>query len=149
MEVVADDLRPVQLAFHRSTEFLGEVRIHSVSSTTRTNSVWFSTKGQVVIPVWLRKQFQIEDGARVVVQATKEGILSRPLTAPLIQRGRGLLQRSKGSEPLADEWAEHRKRERELEERHARFSADRPGSPPGVWPHGGRARRRPGGGRRR
>lgn len=71
MEVVADDLGPVQLAFHRSTEFLGEVRIHSVSSTTRTNSVWFSTKGQVVIPAWLRKQFQIEDGARVVVQANR------------------------------------------------------------------------------
>ena len=109
-----------RLTFHTLTEFLREVRIGSVSSTTRTDSVWFSTKGQVVIPAWLRKQFHIEDGTRVVVQATTEGILLKPVTAPLIQRGRGIIQRRKGSKPLADEWAEHRKLERELEERHAR-----------------------------
>ncbi|MSU37195.1 MAG: hypothetical protein EXS36_19300 [Pedosphaera sp.] len=42
---------------------------------TKTDSVWFTTKGQVVIPAWLRKQFHIEDGTKAVVQATPEGIL--------------------------------------------------------------------------
>ena len=37
---------------------------------TKIDSVWFTTKGQVVIPAWLRKQFHIEDGTKAVVQAT-------------------------------------------------------------------------------
>lgn len=40
MEVVADDLLPMLLTFHTLTEFLHEFKIGSVSSTTRTDSVW-------------------------------------------------------------------------------------------------------------
>ena len=87
---------------------------------TRTDSVWFTTKGQVVIPAWLRKEFQIEDGTKAVLQATPEGILLKPVTAALIKRGRGILKRRPGAKPLADEWAERKKEEQELEERHAR-----------------------------
>jgi len=90
-----------------------------VSTTTKTDSVWFTTKGQVVIPVWLRKQFDIEDGTKAVVQATSEGILLKPVTAALIRRGRGILKRKPGGKPLGDEWAEHTKQEKELEGRHA------------------------------
>jgi AbrB family looped-hinge helix DNA binding protein len=88
--------------------------------TTRTDSVWFTTKGQVVIPAWLRKEFHIEDGTKAVLQATPEGILLKPVTAALIKRGRGILKRGPGNKPFAEEWAEHKKEERELEERHAR-----------------------------
>ncbi len=80
----------------------------------------FTTKGQVVIPLRVRKQFEIEDGTKVVVQATPEGILLKPVTAALIKRGRGIVNRRPGDKPLAAEWNEHRKRERELEDRHAR-----------------------------
>jgi AbrB family looped-hinge helix DNA binding protein len=88
--------------------------------TKASETVRFTTKGQVVIPLRLRKQFNIENGTRAVVQATPEGILLKPVTAALIKRGRGILKRKMGDRPLAEEWAEHKKQERELEERFAR-----------------------------
>ena len=90
-----------------------------MSPTDKLETVWFTTKGQVVIPLRLRKQFDIEDGTKAVVQATPEGILLKPMTAALIKRGRGILKRRPGGKPLTEEWAEQKKRERELEERHA------------------------------
>ena len=86
--------------------------------TVKTGSVWFTTKGQVVIPAWLRKQFHIEDGTKAVVQATPEGILLKPVTAALINCGRGIIKRQPGGQPLAEEWAAHKKEEKEREERH-------------------------------
>jgi AbrB family looped-hinge helix DNA binding protein len=91
-----------------------------MNATVKLDSVWFTTKGQVVIPAWLRKQFHIEDGTKAVVQATPEGILLKPVTAALINRGRGIIKRKPGGPPLAEEWAAHKKKEKELEERHAR-----------------------------
>lgn len=91
-----------------------------MSTTSKSDSVWFTTKGQVVIPAWLRREFHIENGTKAVVQATAEGILLKPVTAALIKRGRGILKRKSGEKSLAEEWAEHKKQERELEERHAR-----------------------------
>ena len=88
-------------------------------STTKSDSVWFTTKGQVVIPSWLRKEFHIEDGTKAIVQATPEGILLKPVTAALIKRGRGILKRKPGDKPLAEEWAAHKKLEKELEDRNA------------------------------
>jgi AbrB family looped-hinge helix DNA binding protein len=89
-------------------------------STEKTETVSFTTKGQVVIPLRLRKQFDIEKGTKAVVQATPEGILLKPMTAALIKRGRGILKRSSGGKSLADDWTEHNKHERALEGRHAR-----------------------------
>lgn len=83
-------------------------------------TVWFTTKGQVVIPRRLRKQFDIEDGTKAVVQATPEGILLKPMTAALIKRGRGILKRAQKGKALIEDWAEHQKEERALEERYAR-----------------------------
>ena len=90
-----------------------------MSHTLKTDSVWFTTKGQVVIPAWLRKEFDIEDGTKAIVQATAEGILLKPVTAALIKRGRGILKRKTGDKPLAEQWAEQKREEKELEERHA------------------------------
>ena len=91
-----------------------------MSKTEKADTVWFTTKGQVVIPLRLRKQFEIEEGTKAVVQATPEGILLKPVTAALIRRGRGILKRAPGNRSLKEDWAEHRKQERALEERHAR-----------------------------
>ena len=91
-----------------------------MNTTTKTDTVWFSTKGQVVIPNWLRKEFHIEDGTKAVVQATEEGILLKPVSRHAIERGFGLLKHKTGGKPLAEEWAEHKRREKELEERHVR-----------------------------
>jgi AbrB family looped-hinge helix DNA binding protein len=87
--------------------------------TEKLETVSFTTKGQVVIPLRLRKQFDIENGTKAVVQATPEGILLKPVTAALIRRGRGILKRAHGGRPQTEDWAEHKKQERALEERHA------------------------------
>lgn len=91
-----------------------------MSVIEKTETARFTTKGQVVIPLRLRKQFEIEEGTKVVVQATPEGILLKPVTAALIKRGRGIVTRRPGGRSLAEDWAEHRRQERELEDRHAR-----------------------------
>src|ERR1700685_30830 len=89
------------------------------SMTEKLDTVSFTTKGQIVIPLRLRKQFNIEDGTKAVVQATPEGILLKPMTAALIKRGRGILKRRSGRKPLTEDWAEHKKQERSIEDRHA------------------------------
>ena len=47
---------------------------------TKSDNVWFTTKGQVVIPLWMRKEFHIEEGSRAVVVVTDGGILLKPVT---------------------------------------------------------------------
>ncbi len=83
---------------------------------TRAESVYFSVKGQVVIPAWLRRQFHIEDGTRAIVQATPEGILLKPVTAAFIKRGRGIARRKPDDQPFAQWWAAHKAEEKKLEE---------------------------------
>ena len=97
-----------------------------MSATIKTDAVWFTTKGQVVIPAWLRKQFQIENGTKAVVQATPDGILLKPVTATTIRKLRGILKRKPGAQPFAEEWAEHKREEKELEEaKYARSTGSR------------------------
>jgi len=102
------------------TDYCVCVILPDMSMTEKPEMVWFTTKGQVVIPLRLRKQFDIEDGTKAVVQATPEGILLKPVTAALIKRGRGILKRTRGGKSLIEDWAEHQEQERALEERHAR-----------------------------
>lgn len=87
-----------------------------MNTTIQSDTVRFTTRGQVVIPHRLRKLFLIEDGTRAIVSATEEGILLKPVTAAMIERGFGLLRRKPGGKPLAEEWAEHKREEREKEE---------------------------------
>jgi AbrB family looped-hinge helix DNA binding protein len=87
-----------------------------MNTTEATNAVWFTTKGQVVIPLRLRKQFHIEDGTKAILEATPDGILLKPVTAVTIRRLRGILKRKPGEKPFAEEWAEHKREEKELEE---------------------------------
>ena len=51
-----------------------------MDSATKSDTVYFSIKGQVVIPRWLRRQFEIEEGTRAHVMATPQGILIKPVT---------------------------------------------------------------------
>ena len=52
-------------------------------------TVSFGTKGQVVIPRRLRREFEIENGTKATVVATPEGILLKPITRTSIQSLRG------------------------------------------------------------
>ena len=87
-----------------------------MSTATKSDAVWFTTKGQVVIPAWLRREFHIEEGTKAVVQATPDGILIKPVTKHAIKRLRGILKRKPGDKPFAQEWAEHKAEEIALEE---------------------------------
>ena len=81
-----------------------------MSATTRTDTVSFTTKGQVVIPRWLRKDFEIDEGTRAVVYKHNDHIVLKPLTAQHYRRLRGSLKGTKAMEIFMAE----RKREREL-----------------------------------
>lgn len=63
-----------------------------MNEPTRAESVYFSIKGQVVIPRRLRKEFEIEEGTRAYVEATPEGILIKPVTGKFIRSLRGSLK---------------------------------------------------------
>ncbi len=87
-----------------------------MSATVRKDSVRFTTKGQIVIPAKLRRQFDIREGSRVIVEATPEGILLKPVTKHAIARLRGILKRKPGDKTLSEEWAEHQAAEQTMEE---------------------------------
>ena len=84
-------------------------------TSAAANTIRFTTKGQVVIPLRLRQQFHIEEGTRAIVTATEDGILLQPVTRHAIRRLRGILKRKPGGKPFAEEWQEHKREEKELE----------------------------------
>ena len=87
-----------------------------MKTTRKTDTVLFTTKGQIVIPAWLRKEFQIEAGSKAIVQPTPDGILLKPVTRHTIAKLHGILKHKPGDKPLAEEWAEHKREEKKLEE---------------------------------
>jgi AbrB family looped-hinge helix DNA binding protein len=95
-----------------------------MKAAAKSDTVHFMRRGQVVIPRWLRREFAIEDGSRAVVTATPEGILLKPITAKMVERGFGLLKRKPGDKTLIEEWAEYKREEREKESaKHARHGS--------------------------
>jgi AbrB family looped-hinge helix DNA binding protein len=81
-----------------------------MKTTNKTDTIRFTVKGQVVIPSWLRKQFEIEEGTRALVYQQGDAIVLKPITPKHIRRLRGSL---KGS-GILKALMEDRKREREL-----------------------------------
>jgi AbrB family looped-hinge helix DNA binding protein len=78
--------------------------------TSKTDTVMFTVKGQIVIPRWLRKDFEINEGTRAVVYKHTDHIVLKPLTAQHYRRLRGSLKGTKAMDVFMSE----RKREREL-----------------------------------
>ena len=81
-----------------------------MSVATKAESVYFSVKGQVVIPRRLRKEFEIEEGTRAYVESTPEGILIKPVTTKFIRSLCGSLKGKGVMKAMMDD----RKAEREL-----------------------------------
>ena len=79
-------------------------------ATQKADIVNFGTKGQVVIPRRLRREFEIEEGTKATVVSTPEGILLKPITRAYIKSLRGSLKDTKAMEVFVSA----RKREREL-----------------------------------
>ena len=74
-----------------------------------TEVVIFSTKGQVVIPQWLRKELQIEEGTRAVVGREGDRIVLMPINASRYRKLRGILKKG-----LVQKLEAEHDREREL-----------------------------------
>jgi AbrB family looped-hinge helix DNA binding protein len=93
-----------------------------MSETPRTDTVSFTVKGQVVIPRWLRRDFEINKGTRAVVYKQNDHIVLKPLTAAAIKGARGVLKKKPGEKPFRQWWADYKKEEKALEEaRYARL----------------------------
>lgn len=63
-----------------------------MATTSTTETVQFTTKGQIVIPARFRREFQIEEGTKASVTITPDGILLRPITRAYIKSLRGSLK---------------------------------------------------------
>ena len=93
-----------------------------MSDTAKAETVSFTVKGQVVIPRRIRREFEIENGTKAVVQVTPEGILLKPITGATIKRARGILKRKPAEKPFRQWWAKYKKEEKALEQaRYARL----------------------------
>ena len=77
---------------------------------TKPDTVYFSIKGQVVIPRRLRREFEIEEGTRAYVESTPEGILLKPITRAYIRSLRGKYKHL----PLMETLKEMKREEKEL-----------------------------------
>jgi len=76
----------------------------------KTDIIYFTVKGQVVIPRWLRKEFEIDNGTRAQVYAEGDHIVLKPITPKYLKTLRGSLKGTAVLKSLMDD----RKREREL-----------------------------------
>lgn len=81
-----------------------------VKTTDKTDIIRFTPKGQVVIPRWLRKEFEIEEGTRAIVYQEGDSIVLKPITPKHIKKLRGTLK----GRGVLKALVEDRKREKEL-----------------------------------
>jgi AbrB family looped-hinge helix DNA binding protein len=81
-----------------------------MKTTNKTDTIRFTVKGQVVIPIWLRKEFEIEEGTRALVYQERDAIVLKPITSKHIRNLRGSLKGSGVLKALMED----RKREREV-----------------------------------
>ena len=79
-------------------------------TTLKADTVNFGTKGQVVIPRRLRREFEIEEGTKATVVATPDGILLKPITRAYIKSLRGKYKHL----PLMETLKEMKREEKEL-----------------------------------
>jgi len=116
-------------AYEQRGEFLWEGR-----ATVRGQTRWLHIESHPTVlpnrpPFWtgvvfdvterrdmeqaLRQQHSLLAGT---LEATADGILLKPVTAVTIRRLRGILKRKPGENTFAEEWAEHKREERKLED---------------------------------
>ena len=81
-----------------------------MSNGRSADMVYFSVKGQVVIPRRLRRELGIEEGTRAVVYREGDGIMLKPMTVARYRTLRGCLKGTAAFKTFLSE----RRREREL-----------------------------------
>lgn len=73
-------------------------------------TVYFTVKGQVVIPSWLRKELGIQEGTRATIYRENDHVVLKPMTLKCYDQMQGCLK-GKG---VLKALMEDRKRERDL-----------------------------------
>jgi len=68
----------------------GKIKIMKLNH--RSDTIYFTVKGQVVIPRWLRREFEIEEGTRAYVYREGDAIVLKPITPKHIKSLRGSLK---------------------------------------------------------
>ena len=81
-----------------------------MKTSNKTDTIRFTVKGQIVIPMWLRERLHIERGTRALVYQEGDAIVLKPITPQHIKRLRGSLKGAGVLKALMED----RKREREL-----------------------------------
>ncbi len=70
-----------------------------------------TTKGQIVIPVALRRKYGIKSGTKIMVTDSGDGILLKPVTEQFLRSLQGSLKGKGGLKILLEERAKDRQRE--------------------------------------
>ncbi len=70
-----------------------------------------TTKGQIVIPVALRKKYGIKDGTKIIVTDTGGAIELKPITEEYLKSLQGSLKGGSALKVLLDERRQDRERE--------------------------------------
>lgn len=82
-----------------------------MENLAKANTVSFTVKGQIVIPRKIRREFEIEEGTRAIVQTTADGILLKPITGKYIRSLRGKYKHLDLMKGLAESRKEDRQRD--------------------------------------
>jgi|HubBroStandDraft_4_1064222.scaffolds.fasta_scaffold03185_3 bifunctional DNA-binding transcriptional regulator/antitoxin component of YhaV-PrlF toxin-antitoxin module len=80
-----------------------------MKTTPKTDTIHFTVRGNVTIPIWLRKEFGIVKGTRALVYRDGDAILLKTIKARYIRNLRGSLRGSGVLKSLMD----GRRRERD------------------------------------
>jgi AbrB family looped-hinge helix DNA binding protein len=81
------------------------------------NSAYVTSKGQLVVPARIRRQFGIKPGTRINFVEENGRIIFQPVTRAYIRSFRGLFKQKPGAKSVLQEHFEERRVERERENR--------------------------------
>jgi bifunctional DNA-binding transcriptional regulator/antitoxin component of YhaV-PrlF toxin-antitoxin module len=109
MELLRIGIIPLRKGIMRRIDRLIAI-VKVMKTNPKTNRIHFGANGEVTIPLWLRKEFNIEEGRRALVYREGDAIVLKPITPRHIRNLRGSLKGSGVLKALMD----GRKREREL-----------------------------------
>ena len=72
---------------------------------------YVTVKGQIVIPVALRRKYGIKNGTKIIVTDTGDAIVLKPVTEQYLKNLQGSLRDKGGLKVLLDERHKDKKRE--------------------------------------
>jgi AbrB family looped-hinge helix DNA binding protein len=81
------------------------------------NSAYVTSKGQLVVPVRIRRRFGIKPGTRINFVEEGDRIIFQPVTKDYISSFRGVFKPRSGEKSVVQELLEERRAEKAREER--------------------------------